>query len=332
MNSTVITIIVAVYQAEKWMRRCLDSIVAQSFTDWECILVDDGSTDGSGAVCDEYAARDSRFRVIHKENGGVSSARQTGLDNARGKYVIHADPDDYTHPDWLKSLYNKATDEDADMTLCDFIFLYDDHSCEYKGCIKYDHNEDILEDFLLQRILTSLCNALVRKECFDRYNISFPPGMTHCEDALIKCMLIVNDIKVAYLPSVLYYYDCRTNGDSLTKKTNLQYLRSCKLFIDSIAPFTTDERYGEGLYHRKRKFKETLFSMQGKWPYDIQKTYPEINERYLEEFKDAKFLSQRYGMALCLKGHPTLGRFIFHSVIWIKDRMKRLPFLSERIK
>lgn len=82
MRAPEISIIVPVYQAEKWMRRCLDSIVAQSFADWECILVDDGSTDDSGAVCDEYAARDNRFKVIHKENGGVSSARQVGLDIA----------------------------------------------------------------------------------------------------------------------------------------------------------------------------------------------------------------------------------------------------------
>lgn len=95
MRAPEISIIVPVYQAEKWMRRCLDTIIVQSFVDWECILVDDGSTDDSGAVCDEYAARDNRFKVIHKENGGVSSARQVGLDIARGSYVIHADTDDY---------------------------------------------------------------------------------------------------------------------------------------------------------------------------------------------------------------------------------------------
>ncbi len=79
-NSPTVSVIVPVYNTEKYLRRCLDSILAQTFTDWECLIIDDGSTDASPAICDEYAARDSRFRVFHKANGGVSSARNVGLD------------------------------------------------------------------------------------------------------------------------------------------------------------------------------------------------------------------------------------------------------------
>lgn len=322
MRAPEISIIVPVYQAEKWMRRCLDSIIAQSFTDWECILVDDGSTDDSGAVCDDYAARDSRFRVIHKENGGVSSARQTGLDSARGTYVIHADPDDYTHTDWMKSLHGKAVEDNADMTVCDSIFIYKEKTVKRKGCIMCDNKEDVLEDLLLERTWGTCWNRLVRKDCFDRFNISFPAGMTVMEDVYVCCMLLFNDIKVAYLPIVLYYYDNRNNGDSLTKKINLRYLNSFKFFIDSIYPLTTDERYDEGWYIIKSRFKELLVSYKNrKCPYDVQKTYPEINERYLDELKDAKFMSQRYGIALCVKGHHTIGHFVFHLAIWIKERI-----------
>ena len=91
----LISVVVPVYNVRPWLRRCLDSVLAQTFTDWECILVDDGSTDGSGAVCDEYAARDPRFTVIHKENGGVSSARNAGLDAAKGEYIQFLDSDDW---------------------------------------------------------------------------------------------------------------------------------------------------------------------------------------------------------------------------------------------
>lgn len=99
----LISVIVPVYQAESFLFRCLDSIIFQTFTDYEVILVDDGSKDNSGRICDLYVEKDNRFHVIHKENEGVSIARQTGLDSALGKYVIHADPDDWVEPDWLAS-------------------------------------------------------------------------------------------------------------------------------------------------------------------------------------------------------------------------------------
>ena len=118
----IIRIIIPVYKAEGHLHRCVDSILAQSFTDFELLLVDDGSPDGSGKICDEYAAKDSRVKVLHKQNGGVSSARQTGIENAAGEYTIHADPDDWIEPTMLEELYNKATEEDADMVMCDYFF------------------------------------------------------------------------------------------------------------------------------------------------------------------------------------------------------------------
>lgn len=125
-----ISIIVPVYKAEAYLHRCVDSILAQTFTDFELLLIDDGSPDKSGEICDEYAQKDSRVRVIHKENGGVSSARQRGLDESVGEYTIHADPDDWVEPGMLDELYNKAKEEDADMVICDF-FQNKGHCQEY---------------------------------------------------------------------------------------------------------------------------------------------------------------------------------------------------------
>ena len=99
-----VSVIVPVYNAEPYIRRCLDSISAQTFKDFEVILIDDGSPDHCGAICDEYARQDSRFRVIHKENEGVAVARQCGIDNAQGTYSIHCDPDDWVEPNWLEEL------------------------------------------------------------------------------------------------------------------------------------------------------------------------------------------------------------------------------------
>ena len=99
-----ISIIVPVYNAEQYLRRCIDSILNQSFTDFELILIDDGSKDKSSDICDEYAAKDSRIKVYHKENGGVSSARNLGLDNANGEWIAFVDSDDFIKEDYLKHM------------------------------------------------------------------------------------------------------------------------------------------------------------------------------------------------------------------------------------
>ena len=103
-----ISVIVPVYKVEPYLRRCVDSILAQTFTDFELILVDDDSTDNCPAICDEYAGKDSRIKVVHKENGGLSSARNAGMEIACGKYYLFCDSDDYVSPYWCETLYNAA--------------------------------------------------------------------------------------------------------------------------------------------------------------------------------------------------------------------------------
>ena len=110
MTNPLISIIVPVYNAEKYLSKCLDIIVAQSFADWECLLIDDGSPDGSGKICDEYATRDTRFRVFHKKNGGVSSARNLGLDNARGEWITFIDADDLISNNYCNAIENSTVD------------------------------------------------------------------------------------------------------------------------------------------------------------------------------------------------------------------------------
>ena len=110
-----VSVIVPVYKAEKYLHRCIDSILAQSFTDWECILVDDGSPDGSGAICDQYAEEDARIRVIHKENGGVSLARNVGLEVAQGIYLTFVDSDDWIEKMCLETCVREMDDNRLDL-------------------------------------------------------------------------------------------------------------------------------------------------------------------------------------------------------------------------
>lgn len=120
MKQPKVSIIVPVFNVEQYLHHCIGSIIAQTFTDWELLLIDDGSPDKSGDICDGYAKKDGRIRVVHKENGGVSSARQRGQDEAIGEYTIHVDPDDWVEPTMLEDLYRKAKDDNADMVICDY--------------------------------------------------------------------------------------------------------------------------------------------------------------------------------------------------------------------
>ena len=217
MTNPKISVIVPVYKAEHYLARCVDTLLAQTFDDFEAILVDDGSPDNSGAICDEYALKDKRVRVIHQPNAGVSMARQKGLDNARGEYVIHADPDDWVEPDMLKELYAKAKEEDADMVICDFYGHYGGKVVyERQQPSSLDHNTVLCDMF--KHLFGSCWNKLVRRVCFLKFDIHFSEGVSFCEDLLINSTLLRHNIKVAYLPNAFYHYDCCINSNSLVRK------------------------------------------------------------------------------------------------------------------
>ena len=133
MNCTI-SIIVPVYNAEKYLHRCVDSILAQTFTDFELLLINDGSKDNSGKICDEYAAKDPRVRVFHKENGGVSSARNMGLDNAKGEWVTFVDSDDWLVHNIYEKMLHKLVEENADLCLCDINMYWGGES--FGGCYR----------------------------------------------------------------------------------------------------------------------------------------------------------------------------------------------------
>ena len=126
MDNIKVSVTVPIYNTAKYLRQCLDSLKAQTLKNIEFILVDDGSTDISGEICEEYAKKDSRFKVIHQRNGGVAAARQTGLDNAHGEYVIVCDSDDWVEPDMYERMFLKAKETDADIVMCGYIAEYSD--------------------------------------------------------------------------------------------------------------------------------------------------------------------------------------------------------------
>ena len=228
MQQPEVSVIVPVYNAEKYLRKCVDSLLAQTFRYFEVILVDDGSPDRSGAICDEYAEKDPRVRVFHKENGGVSSARQCGLDNARGEYTIHADPDDWVEPNMLEELYAKAKADDADMVICDY-YVNDSRGQRYvrQQPSALDH-ETVLRE-LFQQLHGSCCNKLVGRACYREFNVSFPLGFSLCEDLYTNVALLKHDIRISYLPQAFYHYEQQVNVNSIVKSSKKRtYEEDCR--------------------------------------------------------------------------------------------------------
>ena len=225
-----ISVIVPVYKAEAYLHRCVDSLLAQTFQNFEILLIDDGSPDRSGEICDEYARKESRVRVFHKVNGGVSSARQYGMDHAQGEYTIHADPDDWVEPTMLEELYQKAKEEDADMVICDF-YEESKRKTIYLRQQPTSLDSRVVLCNLFQQLHGSCCNKLVKRSCNSENDIRFPNGLNFCEDLYINTCLLAESIKkVAYLPKAFYHYDRTININSLVNQRGEYTLEQVKKF------------------------------------------------------------------------------------------------------
>lgn len=204
----VLSIIVPVYKAEKYLNRCVDSILAQTYKKTEVLLIDDGSPDKSGAICDEYAEKDNRVRVFHKPNGGVSSARNFGLKEATGEYIGFVDADDYIDPSMYDVLLSNLKKYDADISICGF-FQEDPN-----GIFHRYWNENITTTFNKEeQIVNLLSNKFYRCSIWDRIfkrelieKIYFDESKKHYEDLIFDYEAIKNSKKAIYTSDPLYYY------------------------------------------------------------------------------------------------------------------------------
>lgn len=201
-----ISIIVPVYNVEKYVKKCIDSILNQTFKDFELILVDDGSTDNCGKICDEYSKDDSRVRVVHKENGGLSDSRNTGIELSRGEYLGFVDSDDYIAFDMYETLYNNLTLHNADISVCGIYNCYDGNKypeCSDKMFMVLDTKQALKEVLIGEKFSVPACNKLYKKSLFD--NIKYPVGKLS-EDAFVTPTLISNSNKVVVTTEPKYYY------------------------------------------------------------------------------------------------------------------------------
>lgn len=199
-NKPLISIIVPVYNVERYLSECLDSILSQTFTDFEIIAVDDGSSDNCGKILDEYSQKDKRIKVIHKENGGVSSARNVGLDMASGEYVGFVDPDDKIFPDMYEQLYNEAVTGDYDIVQCGCVKINESGEVvSYIACNEeriYTNVDEALCALFEQVIINSVWSKMYKSDVIK--NVRFMHELRVAEDGLFvhNCLMKAQRVKI----------------------------------------------------------------------------------------------------------------------------------------
>lgn len=221
-----ISIIIPVYNAEKYLRECLDSVLAQTFTDFEVLLINDGSTDNSGQICDAYALQDTRIKVFHQENGGVSSARNLGLDNAKGEWITFVDSDDYLGDNYFYFL--KLIPEDADFVLLN---ITRDIKGEVKSLVNFKENTYSKEDFLLKYPLypnfPGPWGKFFRLDIIKSNEVVFDEKLSFGEDALFN-LTYLKFAKVIVTANYSNYYYRDVEGG--LSKAVLDYHSELNLF------------------------------------------------------------------------------------------------------
>lgn len=247
MDNPKISVIVPVYNVEQYLHRCIDSILAQTFTDFEVLLIDDGSTDNSGKICDEYAKKDKRIRVFHKKNGGVSAARNCGIDFSKGELIYFVDSDDWLKQNCLQNIITNIVDVDFLVFSYTWIF-YDGSTRTVTPKEMKIEGIDKIEDFILhirhnntkENMFGYPWNKVFKREIVKHYNIKFEEGLHYCEDEIFVLSYCLKIKKAKSISTALYCHWLR--NDSLSYQ-NLQYsewmyLVSC---IDKLIPWLNNE-------------------------------------------------------------------------------------------
>ena len=268
MSQPSISVIVPVYNVEAYLPKCVESILAQTYKNLEIILVEDGTKDASGSICDEYAKKDPRIKVIHKENGGLSSARNAGMDIAKGDYFGFVDSDDWIEPEFYETLLSAALKYDADL-VCGGRYDVDGITGEKTVGLCHKKEECISAMEMLGRVFTwdgcdsAAWDKLYRRHLFDE--VRYPLGM-YSEDSAIFYKLMEQANRVALVPRPMYNYLHRENSITTAKLT-------------------------EKTFH---------------YPGHTEKIYPYIRERHPEIEQQARFLRVR-GIAYAMMSIDLAG-------------------------
>lgn len=251
-DNPLISVIIPIYKVEKYLKKCVDSVLGQSYKNLEIILVDDGSPDSCPKICDEYSIMDDRIKVIHKKNGGLSDARNAGLDASIGEYIVFVDSDDFIDSKMIESLFEAAVDSDADLVICDYSFV------DETGMIQKNYpslKEEIIDsqtalNYIYQssgvRYIVAW-NKLYKRYIFD--DLRFDVGKIH-EDEFIIHKVLLKSKRIKVLSDSYYYYLSRSDS-IMGKGYSVKSLDYIEALFDRYLYF--DEHKMDGLRNITKK-------------------------------------------------------------------------------
>ena len=247
----LVSIVVPVYNVKPFLKRCIDSLIKQTYNNIEIIIVDDGSTDGSGELCDEIKKKSQKIKVIHQENGGLSAARNTGMRYIKGKYIFFLDSDDYIKETAIEKMVNALIENDLDVICCNRILFWDNNKekIQYKqisNVLVMDSKEAIVQMNKYNYFDMSAHSKLFKKELFD--NIVFPVGKLS-EDMFIMYKIFELSNRIGYISEPLLYYYQRKGSISKSKKINFDFVEACNEQLTYVSRKYPDlKSYMKGVY------------------------------------------------------------------------------------
>lgn len=295
-----VSIIIPVYNVERYVRECFDGIVKQSFTDFEVVIVDDGSTDSSGDICDEYSRTDKRFMTIHKENEGSASARNVGMDNANGEWIVFCDSDDFVDVDYIANMID-VIDDDVDIVSCDY-YVYRNGKDEYKSNVPDNLSPKFFAcAALANKMHAGLWCKMFRKKLFDDNHIRFPK-YSYYEDMCIFLTALHYTNRIIVLPKASYHY--RYNDSSLTNDADFK--KRLRLF----------DEFKENMEDLNRRFSLFLEKdIKNAFHVSVNYNKLKIVTRYPHEKLSLKNVTRWRRESYSVRDIKSLRTFVFYFVL-----------------
>ena len=320
MMNKLISIVVPVYNVARYLDKCINSIISQEYKDLEIILVDDGSTDESGRKCDLWAEKDNRIRVIHKENGGLSDARNVGIDNARGYYISFIDSDDFISEQYIQELYENIINTESDISICNPYYYYEqDNNTKtverYK--IKIDRIEgnsiDMTKILLYQKYFdTSAWGKLYKTELFKENGIYYPKGKLY-EDIATTYKVFLKAKKIVFINRNLYFYRQRSDSIMSSKfnKKEMDYINNAQEMMENLSKLNIEMLNKAAI----SRFLSTNFAIYRKIP---------NSKSYTDEIKKIKDNIKKYRKIVLLDKNSRLKNRVAVLISYINLKIIKL--------
>lgn len=302
----LISIIIPIYNVSKYLKDCLDSCLSQTYQNLEIICVDDGSSDGSGEIVDSYNLKDSRFKVIHKTNGGLPSARKAGIEAAKGEFIFHLDGDDNIPCDAIRQLVNKVTDDNIDMVVGDYN-LHDSNNISYfDSRITQEMNGIEYVRFILIQGLFNIWGRLIRRSVYIDNSIQIPLNISIGEDLVATMQLAYYSRKIVACKFPVYNYYIRTTSMSKVPKGVTGALSDRVIFAVEFVLQFLSSRANEVLQpHLTNFIKQFVYQyMQSPYPVSMRRNELKVLVSYIEKHNQGKYSFRSF---ICEVAHYNLN-------------------------